>query len=106
LGVVVAGTIVSITGLLLEFPNFGLSAAMMKLSSTLHLISALGWTLITLGHVVLGTLAVEGAFEGMINGRVDVKYARQHHEVWADELMQMGIAPQSSQALEESSDDP
>jgi formate dehydrogenase subunit gamma len=105
LGLVVAGTIVCATGLLLEFPDYGQSLETMRLSGTLHLVGALAWTLIVLGHAYLGTLGVEGAFEAMTSGRVDVNFAKQHHDMWAEELMQMGVAPQSSQTPEESSDD-
>ncbi len=106
LGLVIAGTIVCVSGLILEFPDYGQSAQTMQLSSTLHLIGALAWTLIILGHAYLGSLGVEGAFEAMTCGRVDVNFAKQHHDMWAEELMQMGVTPQSSQTLEESIDDP
>lgn len=105
LGLVIVGTIVCATGLILEFPDYGQSAQTMQFSSTLHLIGALAWTLIILGHAYLGSLGVEGAFEAMTCGRVDVNYAKQHHDMWAEELMQMGVTPQSSQTLEESIDD-
>lgn len=105
LGLVTAGTIVCVTGLILEFPGYVQSAETMRLATTLHLIGALAWTLIILGHIYLGSLGVEGAFETMISGRVDVNYAKQHHEMWAEELMQMGVTPQSSQPLEDPGDD-
>ncbi len=105
LGLVITGTIVCATGLILEFPDYGQSAETMQLSGTLHLIGALAWMLIILGHTYLGSLGVEGAFEAMICGRVDVNFAKQHHDMWAEELMQMGVAPQSSQALKETNDD-
>ncbi len=105
LGLVIAGTVVCTSGLILEFPDYGQSTETMRLSGTLHLIGALAWTLIILGHALLGSLGVEGAFEAMTCGRVDVNFAKQHHDVWAEELMQMGVTPQSSQNFEESSDD-
>jgi formate dehydrogenase subunit gamma len=105
LGLVVVGTIVCVTGLILEFADYGQSAETMQLSSTLHLIGALAWTFIILGHAYLRSLGVEGSFETMTCGRVDVNFAKQHHDMWAEELMQMGVTPQSSQTLEESTDD-
>jgi formate dehydrogenase subunit gamma len=40
-----------------------------------------------LGHIYIGTLGMEGAFEAMWTGEVDVNWAKEHHDLWlADEL--------------------
>ena len=39
-----------------------------------------------LGHIYVGTIGTEGAFEGMISGQVDESWAEQHHDVWCEEV--------------------
>jgi formate dehydrogenase subunit gamma len=38
-----------------------------------------------LGHIYIGTIGMEGAFEAMGTGEVDVNWAKQHHSLWLDE---------------------
>jgi len=38
-------------------------------------------------HVYMGTIGVEGAFEAMGEGTVDVNWAKEHHRLWLDEEM-------------------
>jgi len=37
-----------------------------------------------LGHIYIGTVGMEGAFEAMGSGTVDVNWAREHHNLWLD----------------------
>jgi formate dehydrogenase subunit gamma len=42
-------------------------------------------------HVYMGTIGVEGAFEAMGEGTVDVNWARERHSLWVqDEMSQTG----------------
>jgi formate dehydrogenase subunit gamma len=38
-----------------------------------------------LGHIYIGTIGMQGAFEGMWDGTVDVNWAKQHHDLWLQE---------------------
>ncbi len=38
-----------------------------------------------LGHIYIGTIGMEGAFEAMGEGTVDVNWAKQHHSLWLEE---------------------
>lgn len=49
---------------------------------------------IIIGHIYIGTLGMEGAFDAMSNGEVDEAWAHQHHSVWLDEVR--NEQPQSS----------
>lgn len=42
-------------------------------------------TAIIIGHIYIGTLGMEGAFDAMGSGRVDLNWAREHHSIWAEE---------------------
>ena len=35
-----------------------------------------------LGHIYIGTIGMEGAFEAMGSGTVDVNWAKEHHSLW------------------------
>ena len=37
-----------------------------------------------LGHIYIGTIGMEGAFEAMWDGTVDVNWAKEHHSLWAE----------------------
>jgi formate dehydrogenase subunit gamma len=38
-----------------------------------------------LGHIYIGTIGMEGAFEAMGTGTVDENWAKQHHSLWLEE---------------------
>ena len=39
-----------------------------------------------LGHIYIGTLGMEGAFDAMGTGQVDENWAREHHSLWVAEV--------------------
>jgi formate dehydrogenase subunit gamma len=50
-----------------------------------HIIHSLGTAVmvsVILGHIYIGTLGMEGAFDAMGNGEVDLNWAREHHAGW------------------------
>jgi formate dehydrogenase subunit gamma len=89
--VAVLGAALAITGLILNFPNFGQTRETMQLAHLVHLTTAIFLTAIIFGHIYMATLGTEGALEGMIKGRVDVAWARQHHDLWYQELLSQGV---------------
>jgi len=40
-----------------------------------------------LGHIYIGTIGMEGAFEAMGEGTVDVNWAKEHHRLWLEDEM-------------------
>jgi formate dehydrogenase subunit gamma len=40
---------------------------------------------VMLAHIYIGTIGMEGAFEAMGSGTVDVNWAREHHNLWLEE---------------------
>ncbi len=89
------GTVVSVTGLILDLPLFGLEREQLQLSHLLHVAAALIVVAASLGHIYIGTLGTEGALEGMVTGSVDLSWARQHHDLWLAELAQKGKVAES-----------
>ncbi|MCL6644726.1 MAG: formate dehydrogenase subunit gamma, partial [Dehalococcoidia bacterium] len=100
-GVTLLGIVVSVTGLILDFPNFGQGRATMQLANVIHAAAAVLFMAAFLGHLYLGTIGVEGAYEAMRNGLVDETWAKEHHEYWYNEVkgaQQQGAAGAPSPA--------
>jgi formate dehydrogenase subunit gamma len=77
-----AGIAVSLSGLLLLFPFFGTDIAQMQLVQVVHAVVAVLFVALILGHIYIGTLGMEGAFEAMGTGEVDLNWAKEHHDRW------------------------
>jgi formate dehydrogenase subunit gamma len=79
---VVAGVAVSVSGFLLLFPFYGTEIAEMQLTQGAHAVVAVLFVALILAHIYIGTLGMEGAFEAMGTGEVDLNWAREHHDRW------------------------
>jgi formate dehydrogenase subunit gamma len=77
-----AGVTVSVSGFLLLFPFYGTSIADMQLAQVIHAVVAVLFIALILGHIYIGTLGMEGAFEAMGTGEVDLNWAKEHHDLW------------------------
>ena len=40
---------------------------------------------VIIGHIYIGTVGMQGAFDAMGSGRVDENWAKEHHSIWAEE---------------------
>ena len=85
--VVLGGTLVAITGYLLMFPFYATDIQGMQLAQTVHAIVAVLFVALMLAHIYIGTIGMEGAFEAMGEGTVDVNWAREHHRLWLEQEM-------------------
>ncbi|UCE31318.1 MAG: formate dehydrogenase subunit gamma [Burkholderiales bacterium] len=93
------GMAVVVTGLLLDFSAyFELTRSGAQISVLIHAACAMIVMAVAFGHVYLGTAGTEGALEGMTTGSVDEAWARQHHDLWLEEVKRKGggAAPASS----------
>jgi formate dehydrogenase subunit gamma len=79
---VAAGIGVSVSGFLLLFPFYGTDIAEMQLAQVVHAVVAVLFVALILAHIYIGTLGMEGAFEAMGTGEVDLNWAREHHDHW------------------------
>ena len=86
IGVVALSVVVSWTGLILLFPNFDQTRATMQEAWIWHASAALIYIAISLGHIYMGTIGVEGSYQAMRTGSVDETWAREHHEYWYNEV--------------------
>jgi formate dehydrogenase subunit gamma len=56
-----------------------------QLAQTVHSVVAMPFIAMMLAHIYIGTIGMEGAFEAMGSGTVDVNWAREHHDLWLEE---------------------
>jgi formate dehydrogenase subunit gamma len=77
-----AGVAVSASGILLLFPFYGTDIADMQLAQVVHAVVAVLFVALILAHIYIGTLGMEGAFEAMGSGEVDLNWAKEHHDLW------------------------
>ena len=95
-GLTLLGLIMTITGFILDFPNFEQTRAQMQLAWTWHAIAAVLFMLGAMGHIYIGTLGMEGAFKAMKEGYVDETWAREHHQYWYEDIKAGRIPAQRS----------
>ena len=76
----VLSVVVAWSGLILLFPNFDQTRATMQEAWIWHAVAALIYIAISLGHIYIGTIGVEGAYQAMRTGYVDEIWAKEHHE--------------------------
>lgn len=93
--VVLAGGAVAISGYLLMFPFYGTGIVGMQTAQVIHGIVGVLMIAIMLAHIYIGTIGMEGAFEAMSTGEVDLNWAEEHHSLWVQEEMK-GRAPAGS----------
>lgn len=94
LGLVVLGLVVSASGLALDMllPGIEYTRSNMQIANIIHLVGTTLIASMAVAHIYLGTLGTEGALEGMKTGYVDDAWAKEHHDLWYDDV-QSGKIP-------------
>ena len=67
------------------FPFYGTNIHNMQLAEITHGIVAMLFIAAMLGHIYIGTIGMEGAFEAMGEGTVDLNWAKEHHSLWLEQ---------------------
>ncbi len=80
------GLVACASGIVLDFPDLVGSRANLQLANVIHIASTVAWVGGFFGHAYIGTLGSEGSVEGMLTGKVDVNWAKQHHDLWYEEV--------------------
>lgn len=95
--VVIGGGLVAATGYALMFPFYGTGIEGMQMAQIVHSIVAVLFVAAMMAHIYIGTIGMEGAFEAMGTGEVDVNWAREHHSLWlAQKMAEEGSSPSQS----------
>ena len=96
-GVIGLGAISCASGLVMDFPNFDQSRALMMLANIVHVIAGIIFIVWSFTHIYLGTVGTTGAYEGMRHGYVDETWAREHAQYWYDDVKAGRRAPPSGE---------
>jgi formate dehydrogenase subunit gamma len=83
--VVLGGAAMAVSGYVLIFPFYGTSIGTMQDAEIIHAVVAMLFIAAMLGHIYIGTIGMEGAFEAMGRGTVDLNWAKEHHSLWLEE---------------------
>ena len=59
----------------------------MQYAQLWHTIVAFVFMAIIIAHIYLGSIGMEGAFESMESGEVDMQWAKEHHSLWYEEVV-------------------
>jgi formate dehydrogenase subunit gamma len=84
-GIVGATVVSAFTGFLLIFPFYFTNIFGMQASEIIHGVVAMAFIAAIIAHVYIGTLGMEGGFDGMADGMVDLNWAKQHHPLWVEQ---------------------
>jgi formate dehydrogenase subunit gamma len=83
--VILTGAAMTISGYYLIFPFYAAGIAGMQIAEIVHGVLAVLFVAAILAHIYIGTIGMEGAFEAMGSGEVDLNWAKEHHSLWAEE---------------------
>lgn len=105
--VLLGGISISMSGIALMFPYqtamFGKTFALLnsfgfsfetaltavqeqQLASLWHAAMAIFLIAVIVAHIYIGSVGMEGAFDAMGTGEVDVNWAKEHHSIWYEEV--------------------
>jgi len=98
--VVLGGGLIAASGYVLMFPFYVTDIAGMQLAQVVHGVAAVLFVAVMIAHIYIGTIGMEGAFEAMGSGDVDLNWAKEHHSLWVEKQLAKGrgAAPPSGAA--------
>jgi formate dehydrogenase subunit gamma len=101
-GVTIPGIVVVGSGLFLDklLPGMLYLRGDMQIAHMLHLVCGLVMMTLIMGHIYMGTVGVKGAYGAMRTGYVDEAWAKEHHELWYDDIKAGKIPAQRSKSGE------
>jgi len=94
--VMIGGALLSISGIFLLFPFEFADVTGMQWAQYVHAIVGILMIAVIIAHIYIGTLGMEGAYEAMGSGTVDLNWAKQHHSVWVEKQAEAGSLPKSA----------
>jgi formate dehydrogenase subunit gamma len=100
-GVFALGIVVVASGLVLDklLPGLVYVRETMQIAHMVHAAATVLMMAMFIGHIYIGTIGMQGAFQGMKTGYVDETWAREHHEFWYDDIKAGKIPAQRTQPL-------
>lgn len=84
--VTLGGAALSFTGVMMLFPVLAGTQADWQFFQLIHGIVAAALSFVIIAHIYIGSIGMEGAFDAMGTGEVDLNWAKEHHSLWVDEV--------------------
>lgn len=87
-GVFSLGLLVVSSGFVLDkiVPGLVYERGTMQLAHMVHAAATVLMMVMFIAHIYLGTIGMQGAYQGMKTGYVDETWAKEHHEWWYDDV--------------------
>ncbi|MDM0044829.1 formate dehydrogenase subunit gamma [Variovorax dokdonensis] len=97
-GVLALGLTVVASGLVLDHlvPSLVFTRGAMQIAHMFHAIAAVLMMCAFFGHIYLGTIGMRGAYGAMRRGYVSEGWAKEHHELWYEDIRAGKIPAQRS----------
>ncbi len=91
--VIIGGALMSLSGWFLLFPYIPANVSALQFWTVVHAVIAMGFIAAMLAHIYIGSVGMEGAFDAMGTGEVDLNWAKEHHSLWVAEEQAKGHVP-------------
>lgn len=101
-GVFFLGITIVSSGFVLDklVPSLVYERGTMQIAHMVHAVAAVLMLCMFAGHIYIGSIGMEGAYDAMKTGYVDEAWAKEHHKFWYDQVASGEIpAQRSGQAL-------
>jgi len=97
-GVFALGIVVVGSGLVLDkvLPGLIYERGTMQIAHMIHAVATVLMMAMFIGHIYMGTIGMEGAYKAMRTGYVDETWAKEHHELWYNDIQAGKIPAQRS----------
>jgi len=94
--VIIGGSLMSVSGWFLLFPYLPANVTALQFWTVIHAVIAMLFIAAMMAHIYIGTVGMEGAFDAMGTGEVDLNWAKEHHSLWVEEEQAKGHVPSGS----------
>jgi formate dehydrogenase subunit gamma len=91
--VMLGGAALSVSGLYLLFPYAAGGVLNLQFWNVVHGLVSVVLVAIMIAHVYIGSIGMEGAFDAMGSGEVDLNWAKEHHSLWVKDELAKGVVP-------------
>jgi len=100
-GVFFLGIVVVSSGFVLDkiLPGLVYERGTMQIAHMIHAVATILMMAMFIGHIYIGTIGMQGAYQGMRTGYVDETWAREHHEYWYNDIKAGKIPAQRTEPL-------
>ncbi|KAA2237580.1 formate dehydrogenase subunit gamma [Salinarimonas soli] len=83
--VALGGLALAASGLVMLFPFSAADINGMQLAQYVHATVGVLLIAVMIAHIYIGSLGMEGAYDAMGSGEVDLAWAKTHHSLWVEE---------------------